>query len=166
VPGQPKLNALAAAVEEAGGDAVVFDRIADGAYLTEVAEEWDVSSQLMRKWIRLTPERRKAYEAAKRDSGDALVEAAGEVLDNASVLSSQHIAKARAQSGFKTWLAGKRDREQYGDDAAQVNLNVNLNSLHLEALRSRARVVELETHDEDDSLLDSAGQGVLGPSPD
>jgi len=171
VTGQPKLTALASSIEEAGGDDVIFDRIADGAYLTVVAEEWDVSSQLLRKWIRLTPERAKLYEIAKRHSADALVEDAGKTLDTASTVSSQHIAKARAKAGFKQWLASKRDREQYGDEQAQVNLNLSLGGLHLDALRTRARVIEVPP--EDTEILDheepralSAGSSVRDPSPD
>ncbi len=172
MPGQPKLQALASAIEEAGGDDVIFDRIADGDYLTEVAAEWDVSSQLLRKWIKLSPERLKAYEAAKTASADALVEDAGRILDKASTVSSQHIQKARAQSGFKTWLAGKRDREQYGDEQAAVNLNLNLNSLHLDALRARRRVTELGEEDVEildepaPAALDSPGPSVRAPASD
>ena len=172
MPGHPKLTALACAIDEAGGDEVVFDRIADGAYLTVVAEEWDVSSQLLRKWIRLDPDRVSAYNAAKHASADALIEDAGKVLKDASVISSQHIAKARALAGFKQWLASKRDREQYGDEQAQINLNLSLGSLHLDALRTRARVIdvpeedtEILDHDEEPRAL-SAGSGVREPSPD
>lgn len=156
VPGQPKLRALAAAIEEAGGDDVIFDQVADGTYLTRIAEEWDVSSQLLRKWVRLDPERERRYEAAKRASADALVEDAGSVLDRASVASSAHVQKAKSQAEFKRWLASKRDRQQYGDDAAQVSVNLNLGELHLDALRQRARVVEIPATDVE--ILD-------GPAP-
>ena len=169
--GQPRLNALVSAIESAGGDDVIFDRIADGEFLTSVAEDWDVSSQLLRKWIRLDPERVKRYDAAKHASADALVEDAGEILDKASTLSSQHIAKEKSRAEFKKWLATRRDREQYGDDAAQVNVNLNLGQLHLDTLRHKGRVIELPPEDVEYDELDSseehgAGQGVLPAAPD
>lgn len=163
MPGMPKLNALASSIEEAGGDAVIFDQVANGVYMTKVAQEWGVSSQLLRKWVRLTPERIQAYSAAKHASADALVEQAGDHLDKASTISSQHIAKAKAQSGFKTWLAGKRDREQYGEEAALVNVNLSLPSIHLDLLRKRGRVIEIP---EDVELLDEhAAASSDGPRP-
>lgn len=170
--GRPKLNALASSIEEAGGDAVIFDQVADGVYMTTIADEWGVSSQLLRKWVRMTPERVQAYSAAKLHSADALVEEAGDTLDKASTLTSQHIAKARAVSGFKQWLAGKRDRAQYGDEQAQVNVNLSLPSIHLSLLRKHGRVIEIPEEDVElidepaTSEADGVGQGVLSPAPD
>ncbi len=162
MPGQPKLNALASSIEEAGGDAVIFDKVADGVYMTKIAKDWGVSSQLLRKWVRMSPERVQAYNTAKLQSADALVEEAGNHLDKANTISSQHIAKARAQAGFKQWLAGKRDRAQYGDEAAQVNVNLSLPSIHLDLLRKHGRVIEIPEEDVEliDELATSGPDGV------
>lgn len=172
MPGQPKLNALANAIEDDGGNAVILDRIAGGDYLTEVAADWAVSVQLLRKWIRADPERVAEYEVAKRLSADALVEAAGVILDDANTISSQHIAKAKSRSEFKRWLAAKRDREQYGDDVASLNLNLDLGGIHLDALRSHGRAilipeadVELLPDEPETSDSDAGGPSVRGLAP-
>ena len=44
------------------------------------------------------------------------------------------IAKARAQSNARQWLAGKWNRDEYGNDR-QPLVQINAGSLHLDALR-------------------------------
>jgi hypothetical protein len=168
VGGRPVLNALAAQIEEAGGDEVILERIAAGEFLTTIAQDWSVSRQLLYSWIRLREDRTEAYKVAKRLGADGLVEAAADDLENASVASSQHFARDKAKSEFKKWLATKRDREQYGETPPQTNVNLNLGLVHLQALREGARVEqpeELEILDAEEPALDSPGQGVLGPAP-
>lgn len=145
--GRPLLRALENSIVDDGGNGVIFDRIAGGEYLTAIAEDWNVSVQLLRKWIRLDDERVVEYEVAKRMSADALVEDAGKILDDAETISSQHIAKATSRANFKKWLAAKRDREQYGEDVASLNLNLDLGGIHLDALRAHSSAVEIPLAD-------------------
>jgi hypothetical protein len=60
-----------------------------------------------------------------------------EILENVKA-DRDHINKAKAQSDLRTWLASKYDRATFGNDAAQVNVQLNMGQLHLDALRRRA----------------------------
>jgi transposase-like protein len=145
VAGQPIARHLAERIEADGGDLVIFDRIGSGEAVKRIAEDYGVGYETLRRWINKSDERRKAYEQAKRDSADALVEEAGEILDNAPTDSAPQVTKAVKRADHKRWLAGKRDREQYGDDkGAQVNVNLDLGALHLDALRAAGRMPEPE----------------------
>jgi hypothetical protein len=149
---------------------VILDRIAAGDFLTTIAKDWDVSRQLLYQWVRMSEERTAEYKRAKALGADGLVEGAHEDLENASTVSAQHFARDKAKSEFKKWLAGKRDREQYGDTPAQHNVNVNLGLVHLQALREGARVEPVEVPaeivgDHETAALDGTGQGVLSPAP-
>lgn len=134
--GQPVAKHLAQQIEEAGGDDAILGRVASGEAVKRIASDYGVSYETLRRWINASEERREAYDQAKADSADALVEEAGEILDQAPTDSAPQVTKAVKRAEHKRWLAGKRDREQYGDDkGANVNVNLDLSSLHLDALR-------------------------------
>jgi len=134
--GQPVARRLAERIEDDGGDAVLFDRVESGRALVTIAEDYGVSRETLRRWINKTPARREAYDEAKADSADALVEEAGQILDDAKTDSGPDMQKARSRAEHRRWLASKRDRVQYGDDpTVAVGVHLDLGSLHLDALR-------------------------------
>jgi len=141
VAGQPITRQLAKRIEGEGGDDVVLDLIASGSTLVSVAKTYGVSRETMRKWCNATPARKAAYLDAKSAQAGALVEEAGEILDNASTESGPDVQKAKSRAEHRRWLASKRDRAQYGDDAKlQIGVALDLSSLHLDALREVGRM--------------------------
>ena len=171
MPGQPKFTALCVQIDsEVDGELEIMERVGAGETSKSIAESYGVSYELLRRWLNLHPERRRAYDAAKADSADALVEEAGEILDDADAESGPSVQKAKSRAEHRRWLASKRDRQQYGDDAkANVQVNVDLSSLHLDALREvghmdHAPLAEVELLP-DESGPDGPRQGVRTAPP-
>ncbi len=90
-----------------------------------------------------------------RDIVDALDE--GEVDRN-------DIAVARARSDVRLWTAERFNRKDLGNQKEGVNVNITINSLHLDALRARAITANMTaaiSSDEDAGLMLGAG-ALLG----
>lgn len=135
--GRPVLDRLNAAIEEAGGDEMMFDQVAAGKPIGEIMEPWGVSRQMFYAWLDSREGRREKYEEAKRQSADAHVEEAHDILmgANPKQVHSAQVSMLKAQVGFKKWLAAKRNPEEYGEQNQQIDFNINLNDFHLEALQ-------------------------------
>lgn len=116
-----------------------LDRIAAGETINAQAREMAVSRRAVYLWINADPARKAAYKDAKRQSAEVHAERAGTVLEDA--LEDGRLDSARAQiykarSGYEQWLAEKRDPEQFGDRATQVNVGIDLGGLFTEVLRA------------------------------
>lgn len=134
-----KLHAYARHVEANGGDDWVFSFVEDGLSMKRVAEETGCSSRgLLYSWIKLGGDERKArLKAARKISAHSLAEDAGEVLDSLAdeqVITSADVSLASSRARYKQWLAGMRNREDYGEKAG-VEINLSVGELHLDALR-------------------------------
>ncbi len=159
--GQPIARRLADRIEADGGDDVVLGRVASGDTVKAIASDYGVGYDTLRRWLNASEERKTAYLEAKRDSADALVEEAGEILDKANTDSAPQVTKAVKRAEHKRWLAGKRDREQYGEDktGAQVNVNLDLAGLHLDALKAAGSMADHEQIPEADwERVDDGGE--------
>ncbi len=164
--GQPLTRRMAARIADEGGDSVVLDRVADGVALTQIAKDLGVGRETLRRWCNKTPARKQAYLDAKSAAAGALVEEAGQILDDASVESGPHIQKARSRAEHRRWLASKRDRAQYGEDAKlQIGVALDLSGLHLSALREVGHMPQGEEIPVAESELLSEGAGDVGPRP-
>lgn len=138
--GRPLLRTLEYKIEEAGGDEIVWDLIRSGMWVKDVAEEFGVHYKTLMAWVRRGgDERVAAYEQAKSESADALVERGAVTLENADETLSSSVQKANAIANYLKWLAGKRDKTQYGD-GPQTQINVDLGGLHLNALREAGQL--------------------------
>jgi len=139
------LSELARLAGEAGlsPEDYVCELVTEGETLRSIAADLsrsanrDISPGTLGAWLNADPARRAKLVAARKDSAPALVEKAIEILDNVDN-DRDAIAAAKAQSEVRTWLASKYDRQTFGNDTAQVNVQLNLGQLHLDALRQRA----------------------------
>lgn len=77
------------------------------------------------------------YAQARADSAVALADHAVEIIDEASTASREELKKAVARSEVRQWLASKYNRAVFGDAPPSVAVQVNIPSLHLDALRQR-----------------------------
>lgn len=163
--GRPALRMLERRIEEEGGDDVIFDRVAAGESLKSIAGSYDISVTQLYRWIyggRTSPHptdptpRTLAYKEAKAMSAESLADEAGEILDDARPVTSAEATMTKARAEHRRWLAGIRDREQFGDAQPQLAVNVNLGDLHLQALMAKGRAeieeAEVEEIDEPDAL--------------
>lgn len=146
--GQPKMAALSAEIERQGGDDVILDRIAAGDRVTQIARDYGVSHTMLWRWAKQNPERKAAYDEARRLSADALVDKAQGGLEECTADNSAQVSLANSKANFYRWLAGVRDRVQYGEEKQVVNIA----ELHLNALRAYGgpsqRQLEAETTQE------------------
>ena len=78
----------------------------------------------------------QALAHARQIGASGLAEEAGAILDDVRE-DRDAIAKAKARSEFRVWLASRWNREEYDAKAPQT-LVVNAGTLHLTALRERA----------------------------
>src|SRR5437762_335041 len=84
-----------------------------------------------------SPARVRAFREAKRRYAVTLVEHTGELVKHVKE-NRDAIAKVREQASHARWEASKWDRELFGEDKGDVNVNVlNIGALHVEALRHR-----------------------------
>lgn len=135
---RPKLRKLAADIEAAGGDDYIFDLIADGVPMKRIAEPFGVSRPMLYQWRDLQPhreERRARWEAAMKASAEAKLEEGEEILDECSGSTSPEVQLANSRANYKMKIAEMRDPDRFGKKAGEVNVNLNIGQLHLDALR-------------------------------
>lgn len=139
---------LAEAARELGPNADALDylcyRIENGTTQKEIAAEitavldYVVRSSLVRAAAVEGHDAGAASErltqARARGAGE-LVEEAKELIDNVAP-DRDAIAKAKAQSEVRQFIASRWDRTNWGEQRQQVT-NVSIGNLHIEALRSQ-----------------------------
>jgi len=108
---------------------------------------------------------RRFMEAARK-AAPMLVEDAQDIVDNADPSpETGELPKAREQAKIRLWRAERSDRDRFGSSPkGNVNINVTLGSLHLDALRNRASIATATPSqiaapvDEAEVILDSAAE--------
>jgi transposase-like protein len=136
VPGQPKYRAFCKLMETRGDE--FFERVAGGETVKSLLPEFGISRQQMMRWVHdhKHPKRLESYQEARRIASSAWVDDAREIVDSADASSSASILKAKLQSDFRRWHAGVTNRQEYGTQQ-DVGVQVNIGSLHLDALKAR-----------------------------
>src|SRR5690606_3859770 len=134
---RPHLARFSALIEKLGGDHVIFDRIAEGESMRSIGESFGYSRGMIYSWIYAGgEERRKRWNEAKKLAAHAHVEDATELLENSRPVTSGEAQHLRSRAEHKKWLAKVYNREEYGDEQGRIDLNLNIGSLHLDALRA------------------------------
>src|SRR2546422_897363 len=137
MPGKPIEAQLYADIEAAGGWESIWDRVANGETQTAIAESLGISQGFLSRVIHLDPARVRAFREAKRRYAVTLVEHTGELVKHVKE-NRDAIAKVREQASHARWEASKWDRELFGEDKGDVNLNIaNIAAWHVDALRHR-----------------------------
>ena len=137
MPGKPIEAQLYADIEAAGGWERIWDRVANGETQTAIAEAFGISQGFLSRVIHLDPARVRAFREAKRRYAVTLVEHTGELVKQVKE-NRDAIAKVREQASHARWEASKWDRELFGEDKGDVNVNIaNVAQWHIDALRHR-----------------------------
>lgn len=126
-------------VRELGGDDVIFGWIRDGKTMKWIGTQMGCSRDFVYEWMKWKPGRRDAFAQARKDSAPNLLEDGYEILENASqdeLLSPGQASIAKEKAGFKKFMAAAWERGTVSEKTADVNLNVTINSLHLDALKA------------------------------
>lgn len=101
---------LEAVVAQETTPSVVFQRIADGETLRDVAKAWQVPVGRFTEWF--STQHSDLYDAALRVRADQL---AHEALDRADGADAETVGPAKLQVDTRLKLAGKWDRARYGE---------------------------------------------------
>jgi hypothetical protein len=153
MPGKPFTRAAHERYNALGLD-TILERVADGWTLDRIAKDPVLqpgSRALLNRWllgIDKSPDetaeqakaRRSLYEDARRLSAMAIAEDGLDALDNETDPKMAQLANYRA--AFRLRLAEAFDRDRFASKPTAMQLNVNFGTLHLDALRRRAPVLE------------------------
>ena len=152
--GRPKRNRDLKALEKLGVEPIE-ELVASGLGLVKVAEKLGVSKGDLFKFMDGTEEKRVLFSRARARASHLLADAALEIADDLD--RGDHAATQRDRLRVETrkWLAGKWNQDAYGDKQAPL-VNVDLGSLHLDALRAAGSVPEPEKKDASGDLLKKA----------
>lgn len=129
-------------IQEQGGFGVLVERIASGVPISRLAQEFkrpdgkSISRGLLSAILHQDEERSKRIHAARLDGAHALADHALEVVRDAP-LDRDAIQKAKVVADVDLRLAGLWNREDYGEAKHTVAVQVNVNDMHLSALRHR-----------------------------
>ena len=133
-----------AALDDAGEDEI-FARVASGEPIGRISQDYGLSRDVFYKWVKRGGSTREAAMAeARSQSAHAHAEIAGEILEVAKspkTTGEAQIAKARAD--HHRWFAERFGRDTYGDTGAQVNVQLDIGKLHLEALMAHGSMTRL-----------------------
>lgn len=156
--GQPKFKAACRAITAAGGIEMICERLRDGQFLTRIARDltkslgMPIDRSLLYRYRNTKPEYATLFEEARTQSGHSLVEDAGDIIDDADDTTSAQVQKAKEQANFRKWLAGKVNREAYGEQAVQVQHSFGASFLDVLRLRGAPPTMRaLRASDEEDN---------------
>ena len=115
----------------------IFDDVAAGKPLHVIAAFLDVTRSALTDWLE-DPQRIGTYKRAREKAASALAEQTVEIADR-QALDAQgepvpDVQRDKLRIQTRQWLASRWDRSTYGDQK-QADVTVNVNMLHLDALR-------------------------------
>lgn len=154
--GRPKLLALRKRIEAEGIEDEIFEAVAEGLPVGKLCTKFEITSRKMfYDWKGKEGERHEKYKAARIIAGEAHAELAGEILDELdgkTLLTGPEVQAAVSRSKYQQWLAGIKDREQFGIHEPGATINLNFGELHFDALRAArpkllAKIGRMGTHD-------------------
>ena len=133
--GQPKWAAFLARMEEIDGIDIICMSIVAGKKIRAIAKELQTSRTTIYRYINHTPDNAAAFREARRIGAAALAEEGLQIIDDADENSSSAVSKAREQAGYRKWLAGVQNREEFGPPQQAALVQVNLGDALLGALQ-------------------------------
>lgn len=159
-------------IQEQGGWARILERLGSGETVADIARSLKrpdgipPSRNFLSMLLHADAERSKQVEALReREAPDALVDGALHDVEAAAV-DRDSVNHAKVKADLKLKVAGFMSRARWGERPTQVNVQVNANEFHLEALRhriieaSRPLATALAETAEADGLAVQASQAV------
>lgn len=115
----------------------VIDRIESGEYIWQIAQDFGASDAMLRRWCYSQPLGRKRYSEAIAERAHSVVEGGMKAIED---LKGTEVTKAEAmllklELDQRRFIAGSQNKEQYGQQQAAVQVNVNLDTQMLEAFK-------------------------------
>jgi len=153
-------------IAEQGGWDRILERLASGETQVAICREFlnpktqqHISPGFFNRLLRADPKRRALAEAAMREGASVMVDIGLEKVNDVPP-DKDAIQKARVQLDGYLRVAALRDRERFGESRQQVNVQVNVEGLHLNALRHPAELLTSGLGSLEDSAQLNAGARV------
>jgi hypothetical protein len=125
-------------LEAQGGWESIRERVRNGEGQRKIAESYGISQGWLSRWIDKNPERKQQYRDDLRASAHVLADEVKEIADALPGEDQAGVAAGRERINARRWLASVRNREEYGEPQAGVQVNVlGHAAVHLGALRHR-----------------------------
>jgi len=141
-----------------GGADWLYDQIASGVTVAELARAYGCSRSYISRSINSVPEYKVALDSAREEAADALVEQGLEMVDSLNGESSTNeIAATREKVNFRKFMAGSMNQAKYGT-RPQSNVTISIGDMHLDALRkvnSEVAAIEAEDREREAQLIDA-----------
>lgn len=146
--GRPRTRNLKAQIDakaQAAGQTpldYILGRIEGGEMVYEVAEDVADNANMLRQWAYAQPDGRRRWQEAMAERSHALVEQGVKITRDlkGTEVTKEEVALSKLEIEQLNLIARAHNRPVYGNDAAQVNVQVNMGSLHLDALRQMRMV--------------------------
>ena len=142
MPGKSRFNAMLEQLEQLGGLEWVTEQMEDGVTLLTMSEELTrrsgspISRYMLNRWIDSQPDGEAVRERSRTRGAEALVDQAAAIVHSTDADRDQ-IALAKLRSEEMHKRAGWQDRNRFGTPK-DAGIVINVQSLHLDALRARA----------------------------
>jgi transposase-like protein len=122
---------------DAGGEDAFFERIAGGESLSAIARDLGVERARLSDWVRVDPDRAARLARARAIAAETLVDESLAIIDETATADNQvQVQSAKLRSEVRRWMAGKLDRDMWGEQTAPT-VAIQINNLHSGSLRHR-----------------------------
>lgn len=129
------------------GEEAVYQWFEDAKPLTHLAKELKCSHGDLYKWMaagEIGPdgktERQRRWIAAKRVRAITMLEDAQQLLETAKPQTSAEANLIKTRVAHLQFMASKLSPDEFGDRPPQQNINLDIGSLHLDALRQYGKL--------------------------
>src|SRR3954462_8484310 len=142
--GRPKVKADLAILKNltVGDTDYIFDRLADGEMLYQIAEGFRVGRAALYRWILADPSREARYKQCPEFSASTFAEQAVTIAhDESRATEEQAVQRDKLRIDTRRWIASRWDRNGYGEQRGAA-VNISLGTLHIDALRAAAPLPE------------------------
>jgi AcrR family transcriptional regulator len=114
------------------GEHTLLEKIASGMTMAGLARELRISNLSLYHWIKKDPDRKERFDQARAIAADQWADECLDIADQTDNLNAQ---ADRLKIETRKWLAGVTNPDKYKSAPTQANVQVNVNQLHLDALR-------------------------------
>ena len=136
-----------AEIETRGGAEYLQDYIAEGGTVLDLANELGCSRTYLSRHLNAHPEYKAALDDARRESADKLADEAlgiADALADDPEVTREQIAVAKERIDVRKWLATVNHPDRYQQNKAGPTITLNINQLHLDALRKTRTGVTID----------------------
>lgn len=141
---------LLAQIGDRGGPEYVREYIASGGTILDLATDLGCSRTYLSRHLNAHEDYRPAIDEARREQADTLAEEALQIADAMAdplgdPITREQIAVAKERIDVRKWLATVNNPDRYQPKQQNQAINININALHLDALKKQRDVTPAVT---------------------